>query len=257
VSHADEKDRVRHKLVGFVLISASLAGCASTRLTSYVPNDGQVVDYDQGVGAVTARTADATITMYPTFRYQSPGDIPTFTLMVTNTSSHDIDFNPESMTAGVDNRQCHIYTLQERVSEIHKAAVRKQVALAILGGIAAAGAGYAASHQTVSYNNVAFAGHRTFYSSGVIRAYDPAAGIFAGAAVGAATGVGMHQIAKAAGYEEQAAQGIFQRSTIHPGQTVAGQVLLKTGSDNFNAINLDVSVDGASPEVTFLRKDTL
>ena len=238
------------------MTSTSLAGCASTHLTSYVPTEGQSVAYDQGVGAVTARTDDATITMYPTFRYQSQGDIPTFTLMVTNNTDHDIDFNPESMTAGLDNNQCHIYTLQERVSEIHKAAVQKQVALAILGGLAAAGAGYAAAHQTTSYSSVAYAGNRTFYSSGMIQTYNPAAGIFAGAAVGAATGVGMQQIAKAAGFEEQAARGIFQRTTIHPGQTAVGQVQLKADSTRFKVVNVDVPVDGAAPELTFLRKDT-
>ena len=47
--------------------------------------------------------------------------------------------------------------------------------------------------------------------------YDPAAGIFAGAAVGAATGVGISPNPRAAGYEEQAAQGIFQLTKIHPG----------------------------------------
>jgi hypothetical protein len=176
--------------------------------------------------------------------------------MVTNKTNHDIDFNPESMTAALDNRQCHIYTLKERVSDIHKAAVRKQVALAILGGIAAAGAGYAASHQTTTYSSAGFVGHRSFYSSGTIRTYDPASGIFAGAAVGAVTGVGIHQIAKAAGYEEQAAQGIFQRTTIHPGETVAGQVELRTESAAFSVINLDVPVEGAMPELAFLRKDT-
>jgi len=245
------------KLLPLLGITALLTGCVSTQLTSYAPKDGQVIAYDQGVGAVTATTPAAAVTMYPTFRFQSPADIPTFTLMVTNNSDHEIDFNPEVMTAAIDNHQCHIYTLQERVSEIHKAAVQKQVALAILGGVAAAGAGYAASHQTTTYSSAGFYGNRGFYSTGVIQTYNPAAGIFAGATIGAATGVGIHQIAMAAGNEAQAAQGIFQRTTIHPGQTVVGQVLFKTDSAKFTALNLDVPIDGALPELTFLRQDTL
>src|SRR5882724_10686931 len=60
-----------------------LAGCA-TQLTSYAPTANQIVVYDQGVGAITWETNDAVLTMYPTFRFQSPSDIPTFTLMVQN-----------------------------------------------------------------------------------------------------------------------------------------------------------------------------
>ncbi|MGD0494337.1 MAG: hypothetical protein ABSC32_22685, partial [Steroidobacteraceae bacterium] len=85
----------------------------------------------------------------------------------------------------------------------------------------------------------------------------PAAGIFAGAAVGAATGVGIHQIARAAGYQEQAAQGIFQRTTIRPGTTAIGQVELKVTSPRFAVVHVDVPVDGASTELQFLRKDVL
>ncbi|HEY3851703.1 MAG TPA: hypothetical protein VGL87_12060 [Steroidobacteraceae bacterium] len=243
------------KLVALITIMMSLGGCATT-VTSYVPSEGQTVAYEQGVGTITARTADATVMMYPTFRYQSPSEIPTFTLMVQNTTNHDIDFNPETLSASVDSQQCHVYSLEERVSEIRRAARRKQIALAIAGGLAAAGAGYAASHQTATYTNVGYVGNRSFYSSGTVSVYDPAAGIFAGAAVGAATGVGIHQIAKAAGYEEQAAQGIFQRTTIHPGATVVGQIELKTPSNRFAAVNINVPVDGAASEVQFLKKDT-
>jgi hypothetical protein len=42
--------------------------------------------------------------MYPTFRFQTPSDIPTFTLMVQNKTNHDIDFQPESIHAYFDER---------------------------------------------------------------------------------------------------------------------------------------------------------
>jgi hypothetical protein len=233
----------------------ALSGCA-TRLTTYVPSAGQVVTYDQGVGTITAQTGDATIMMYPTFRYQEPSDIPTFTLMVQNRTDHDIDFDPQTLSASLDQQQCHVYGMEERVSEIRKAAKRKQIALAIVGGLAAGAAAYGASHQTTTYSGYGYVGHRAFYTSGTIQTYDPAAGIFAGAAVGAATGVGIHQLAKAAGYEEQAAQGIFQRTTIHPGTTAVGQIELKTRSAQFLLVNIDVPVDGATGPLHFLKKDT-
>jgi hypothetical protein len=236
-------------------LAMALSGCATT-LTSYVPSQGQVVTYEQGVGTITARTSDATIMMYPTFRYQGPSDIPTFTLIVQNTTNHDIDFDPGLLSASVDDQQCHVFSLEERVSQIRKSARNKQIALAIAGGLAAAGAGYAASHQTTTYSSYGYAGRRAFYTSGTIETFDPAAGIFAGAAVGAATGVGIHQIAKAAGYQEQAAQGIFQRTTIHPGTTAVGQIELKPPSSQFAAVNLNVPVDGNVSSLHFIRQDT-
>jgi hypothetical protein len=99
-------------------------------------------------------------------------------------------------------------------------------------------------------------GNRGFYTAGTIQTYNPAAGIFAGASVGAATGVGIHQIDRAAGYQEQAAQGIFQHTTIHPGATVVGQVELKPHTDRFSVVNVDVPVNGFPTELQFQRKDS-
>jgi len=237
------------------MIGVVLSGCATT-LTAYVPSQGQAVTYEQGVGTITARTNDATILMYPTFRYEAPSDIPTFTLMVQNTTNHDIDFDPATLSASVDNQQCRVYSLEERVSEIRRAARHRQIALAIAGGLAAAGAGYAASHQTTTYSGFGYVGHRSFYTAGTIQTYDPAAGMFAGAAVGAATGIGIHQIARAAGYEEQAAQGIFQHTTIHPGMTAVGQVELKPRSTHFLGLSVNVPVDGTLTSLRFLKEDT-
>jgi hypothetical protein len=247
---------ILHKIFSLIAITAVVAGCAAP-LTTYVPTKGQAVEFNQGVGTVTVQATDATLMMYPTFRYQSPGDIPTFTLMIQNTSSHDIDFDPETLTATLDAHECHVYSMEERVQEIRRSATRKKIALAIAGGLAAGAVGYAASHQTTTYTSVGYVGRHNFYSSGTIQTYDPASGIFAGAAVGAATGVGIHQIAKSAGFQEQAAQGIFQRTTIHPGTTVVGQIELKAHSAHFALVNVDVPVSGFPTELQFQRKDSL
>ena len=243
------------KLVLALSMLVLMTGCA-TQLTSYAPNANQIVVYDQGIGAITWEADGVVLTMYPTFSYQSPSDIPTFTLMVQNKTSRNIDFNPESIHAYLDEHDCHVYTLQERVGEIRSAATRKKIALAVLGGVAAAGAGYAASHQTTTYSGFATNGYRSVWTSGTIQTYDPAAGIFAGAAVGAATGVGIHQIGKAAGYEEQAAQAIFQHTTVRPGTTIVGQVMLKPASSHYGAVRLDVPVDAAQSTFMFTKKTT-
>lgn len=230
-----------------------LSGCA-THLTSYAPTADQETEYDQGVGSVRWETDAAVLTMYPTFRFQSPSDIPTFTLMVQNKTDHIVDFAPESINAWLDDRECHVYTLEERIAEIKSTAKRKQIALAVLGGVAVAGAAYGASHQTTTYTSYGVVGNRQFFSSGTIQTYDPAAGIFAGAAFGAATGVGIHQMARQAGYEIQAAQAIFQHTTIRPGTTIVGQVMLKPSSNHFGTLRLDVPVSTAQSSFMFAKK---
>lgn len=66
----------------------------------------------------------------------------------------------------------------------------------------------------------------------------------------------MHQIGKAAGYEEQAAQGIFQRTTVHPGVTAIGQVQFKVPSTHFAFVNLQVPMENGGGAFTLERTDT-
>lgn len=232
------------------LVLCALAACAAP-LRTYSPTQNEAAIYNQGVGAVTWQSDDAVLTMYPTFRYQSAADIPTFTLMVQNRSNHNIDFVPENITAFIDNRQWHVYTLPERVAEIRRVARHRQIALAIAGGLAAASAGYAASHQTTTVNTTGFANGRPFFASGTIQTYDPAAGMLAGAAVGAGTGVGIQQIARTAGYEERAAQAIFQHTTIAPNATIVGQVIIKAASQQFGVLRFVVPVEQAQATFEF------
>jgi hypothetical protein len=237
-------------------VAAVLNGCAANLIT-YKPDANQSVAYNQGVGSITSDGADASLVMYPTFRYQSGSDLPTFTLMVQDKNGQPLDFDPQGVRAFVDDgRECHVYTLEERVAEIRRQKLRKQIALAIAGGLAAGAAGYAASHQTTTYSGYGYVGNRPFYTSGTIQTYDPASGILAGAAVGAATGIGIRQIANAAGYQEQAAQGIFQHNTIPAGATVVGQIVLKPGSSQFSTLKLQVPVGGDVRTFTFVKSTT-
>jgi hypothetical protein len=238
-------------IVSLILV---LNGCATVQMTTYKPVDGQSVTYDQGTGSIRVEAGAAVLTMYPTFRYQSPSDIPTFTLYVQNRGDQDIDFDPAAIQAWLDAAPCQVYSLEDRVGEIRSAAKRKQITLAILGGLAAGAAAYNASHTTTTYSAYGVTARgRPVYATGVIQTYDPAAGMMAGAAVGAATGVGIHQIERAAGHEEQVAQGIFQRTTIQPGATMAGQVMLKAKSRQFGTLRLTVPVWGGQGSFAFTK----
>ena len=71
---------------------AVLSGCAANLIT-YKPDSNQSVAYNQGVGSITSDGTDASLVMYPTFRYQSGSDLPTFTLMVQDKNGQPLDFD--------------------------------------------------------------------------------------------------------------------------------------------------------------------
>ena len=240
--------------VALILGLCALGGCAAP-LTTYKPADNQIVSYNQGVGAITDDEPAFSLVMYPTFKYQSPSDLPTFTLMVQDRSGSPIDFDPAGVRAFLDGKECHVYTLEQRVSEIHRKKKEKQIALAVLGGLAAGAAGYAAAHPSATYTSYGYVGRHPVFMSGTVQMYDPAAGMLAGAAMGAATGVGIRQLDNAAAYQEQAAQGIFQHSTVAAGSTAVGQIVLKPSFSGFGTLRIDVPVQGQTVAFTFI-KDT-
>ncbi len=247
---------MKQTMVVAVLFMAGLLGGCAAPLTTYKPADNQIVRYNQGVGTISDDTPDFSLLMYATFKYQAPSDLPTFTLVVEDRGGHAIDFNPENIRAYVDGRECHVYTLEQRISEIKRHKIEKQIALAIVGGLAAGASAYAASHTTTNYSSFGYVGRTPVFMSGSIQTYDPAAGILAGAAVGVATGVGIQQLENAAAYQEQAAQGIFQHSTVANGTTVAGQIVIKPTTNRFGTLRLEVPVEGQVLTFTFLKATT-
>jgi hypothetical protein len=132
--------------------------------------------------------------MYPTFRTQG-ATMPTFTIGYANNSGEATDFTPGNVKAFFRGQPVPIYTYTERIAEIQSEKQAKQVALAIVGGLAAGAAAYGASRQTYRSNYSGYTaglrGIRTFAGMSTVRVYDPLAGI---AAVGGATGLGIRQL---------------------------------------------------------------
>jgi hypothetical protein len=185
---------------------------------------------------MTAKEADHELFMYATYKMQGPTQ-PTFTIGFANNSSAPVEFGPENVKAFFRGAPVPVYTYPERIEEIQVEKRGKQIALAILGGIAAGAAAYSASHQTYrsNYNGAVYNRGRVtnFSGTSTLRVYDPMSGIIAGAAVGGATGLGIRQMEFNAASQEQAANSILQANTVDAQRMVTGDLVLRSCCDQF------------------------
>lgn len=251
-------------IAALVAFAALLQGCAvpgvSYRPRAAGPN--QTLRFAQGVGTLSEKSAEHELFMYPTFKLQGPSR-PTFTIGYANNSSQPQNFSTENVRAFYRGSPVALYTYTEKVEEIRREKVGKQVLLAVVGAAATAAATNAASRQTYTSNySGSYAGTYSrvwFYGSNTIRVYDPTSGLLAGAAMAGATGLGIAQIEYNAQNEEAAAEAILQANTVDPQRAVSGQLILKSCCDKSpgadDKIRFEVTTNGRVSVFEFLRQD--
>lgn len=239
----------------------AITGCKT--LVTYSPSvqdPTQTLKYTQGVGTLTQKTDTDEVFMYPTFRTQGTTD-PTFTIGYANNSGRAVNFDVSNVKAFFRGQPVPLYTYTEKVAQIESEKRSQQIALAIVGGLAAGAAAYSASHRTYSSNYTGYASNRfgtsTFSGYNTVRVYDPMSGILAGAAVGGATAVGINQIEYNAQNQQQAALAILQANTVEPLQMVSGALIMKACCDAFakkdDVIRFEVTVSGKTSIFEFNR----
>lgn len=255
------KFAVAHRLVVAVASLLFFSGCST--LVAYSPQTSgphQSLKYTQGVGTLSVKNSDQEIFMYPAFKTQGPSQ-PTFVIGYANNSASAEAFSPDNIKAYFRGVPVPIYSYTEKVQEIRNEKLGKQVALAILGGLAAGAAAHNASRQTYTSNYSGAVWGRgsavRFAGSSTLRVYDPAAGMLAGAAVGGATGVGLAQLEYNAQNQERAAEAILQANTVDPQRMITGSVILKDCCDpsprSDDSIRFEVTANGKVSEFRFRR----
>jgi hypothetical protein len=251
---------VRRVICAGVIISL-LSGCST--IVAYSPKASganQQIRYTQGVGTLSVKDSDQEVFIYPTFRTQEMTG-PTFTIGYANNMEVPVNFSTDNVKAYFRGEPVQIYTYTEKIDEIQSNKRAKQVALAVLGAVAAGAAAYSASRQTYTNNYSGYVRSRghvtTFAGSNTIRVYDPMAGIFVGAAIGGATGLGVQQLEYNAQNQEQAAGSILQENTVDPQRMVMGNLILKDCCDPFtrsnDIIRFEVAVNGKVNVFEFIR----
>jgi len=241
--------------------AVAMTGCST--MVSYTGKANapvQTIKYTQGVGSVIEKNEVQEIFMYPTFKMQGT-TMPTFTIGYANNSNEPVNFTTDNVKAWFRGQPVPIYTYTERIAEIKSAKQSQQIALAIVGGLAAGAAAYGASHQTYHSNYSGYVAGRggvtTFAGANTVRVYDPLAGIVAGAAVGSVAGLGMQQLEFNAQTQEQAANSILQANTVDPLRMVSGELILKGCCDAFpqpgDTIRFEVTANGKTSVFQFER----
>ena len=248
-------------VTALMALTFALTGCKT--MVSYAPSvkgPTQTLKFTQGVGTLTQKTETDEIFMYPTFRMQDTTD-PTFTIGYANNSGQSINFDVSNVKAYFRGQPVPIYTYTQKVAEIESEKRGQQIALAIVGGLAAGAAAYGASSRTYTSSYSGYASNRfrttTFSGYNTVRVYDPMSGILAGAAVGGATAVGISQIEYTAQSKQEAASAILQANTVDPLQMVSGALILKECCDPFakkdDMVRFEVTVSGKTAVFEFNR----
>ena len=212
-----KKLKINCNIAFLAAVAVATSGCSTMVTYSGKANAPiQTIKYTQGVGSVIEKNEVQEIFMYPTFKMQGTA-MPTFTIGYANNAGEPVNFTTDNVKAFFRGQPVPIYTYTERVAEIRSEKQSQQVALAIVGGLAAGAAAYGASNRTYRSNYNGYVAGRggvtTFAGANTVRVYDPLAGIVAGAAVGGATGLGIQQLEFNAQNQEQAANSILQANT--------------------------------------------
>lgn len=255
-----QQGAVARKTCCLVALAVLVSGCSTTIAYTPRPNKeaAQTLKYTDGVGTLSEKDEARELFVYSRFKTQGPTQ-PTFTIGYANNTAEPVDFSTDNVKAYF--RGAPIYTYTERIAEIQSEKQAKQIALAIIGGLAAGAAAYGASRQTYRSNYAgAVAGRRgvtTFAGSNTVRVYDPVAGMLAGAAVGGATVLGIRQIEYNAENQEQSANAILQLNTVEPLQMVTGDLVLKNCCDPApqanDLVRLEVTASGKTSVFEFAR----
>lgn len=139
------------KLLIAAAATTMLAGCVTTQKASFQPGLGQQAIIRDGRPSIQSRLARSTAVVAPASREAQIGARPTLVVGLFNQSPQPITFQLDSVRAWQvggqqDGKPLKVYSYEELVQEERG----RQVAAALLVGVAAAANSYAASRS--SYN---------------------------------------------------------------------------------------------------------
>ena len=249
---------IKHAL----LISTILfVGCASQIKVDPVLLGNQERIYRDGVPAVISRKG-LVVMAAPVKVIRDGKEQPKFIVSVANTSQSQFDVDTSNFAASVDGLPLKIFTHDEVADSIKSKQAWAAFAVALGGAMQAASAQQQASRSSNSgsYNSNTSGNFNTYGSSNLSGnynantagtytgwTYNPAAGQAAANAVNARTDsqmASLQQQGQAA--LDEAQKSILKQTTVSPGSSHGGQIVLATFDvpDAGSTLDLKVSVSG-------------
>ena len=252
-------------------VAAALAGCATEVRVDPVVLDNQEQIYRDGVPAIISRKG-LVVMAAPVTVVREGKDKPKFIVSVANTSQTKFDLDTANFSASVDGKDLKVYTHQEVASDIKSKQAWAAFAVAMGGAMQAASAQRAAStaYNSGNYNtstqgsfNAYGSNSNTFgnYNSNTNGTYsgwtyNPAAGQAAASAVNVQTNsniASLQQQGKAA--LDEASQTMLKMTTVTPGSSHGGQIVLATFDVPETGAMLDLKVLVSGEEHLFRFKN--
>lgn len=245
----------------FVLSTILFAGCASQIRVDPVLLGDQERIYRDGVPAVISRKGLIVIAA-PVKVIRDGEEQPKFIVSVANTSQSRFDVDTSNFAASVDGKPVKIFTHDEIADSIKSKQAWAAFAVALGGAMQAASAHQQAStsYNSGSYNSNTNGNFNTYgssnlsgnynaYTSGTYTGwtYNPAAGQAAANAVNVRTDAQMTSLQQQGQAAlDEAQKSILKQTTVSPGSSHGGQIVLATFDvpDGGSTLDLQVSVAG-------------
>lgn len=245
------------KTISVILLSVFLFGCASQVRVESVLLENQERIYRDGVPAVISKKG-LIVMAAPVSILRQGKDKPKFIVSVANTSQSRFDLDTSNFSANVDGVPIKIFTHQEVADDIKSQQAWRAFAVAMGGAMQAASAQRQASssYNSGTYNSNTNGNFNTYGSSSLYGnynanttgtysgwTYNPAAGQAAANAVNARTTSQMASLeSEGQAALNEAQKTILKQTTVMPGNSHGGQIVLASFDVPESGATLDIKV---------------
>jgi hypothetical protein len=215
------------RIVFACALCALVAGCVTTETVQFRPKPQQQALMRDGQAALISRRQNSIVMIRPAARQFQAGGRPVFAVAIYNLSGRPIDFRMANVqvvqTVNQQTVELKVFTFEELATEERN----RQVAMAIMGGLAAGANAYSASRagyynntSTVSTSRGTYQVHTTGYSPTANAIAQSNAAVQNEAMISGIVEQGQKNMA---GLE----QGVIKDNTLLPGEWYGGQLHLQ------------------------------
>jgi hypothetical protein len=217
------------RYLGIVVLAATLAGCASNETVQFRPsNPQQQAMMRDGQPALVSRQKTSLVLVRPASRQLKANGRPVFVIGINNLGNTPVDFRVAQVEAtqhvGGSDYAMQVVTYEMLVQEEKN----RQIAAAILTGVAAAGNAYSASQAGYGHYTTPSGRTGTFYSPTAAAIAQNTAAAQNDALIGATIENGQRNMAVLE-------QSVIKDNTLMPGEWYGGQLHLAPPTDQGGA----------------------